>query len=75
MEFRGNKLDGNPFVLTSTVKRSFEILLLGVSQKWPVLLYGPAGSGKSALINKLACESGNQGNFLFLTCLAKKKKR
>ncbi|KAJ0075983.1 hypothetical protein Patl1_33593 [Pistacia atlantica] len=55
-----DKLDGNPFVLTSTVKRSFEVVLLAVSQKWPVLLYGPAGSGKSALINKLACESGNQ---------------
>lgn len=59
-------MDGNPFILTSTVKRSFEVVLLAVSQKWPVLLYGPAGSGKSALINKLACESGNQGNVLFV---------
>ncbi|KAL5755634.1 hypothetical protein ACOSQ2_020380 [Xanthoceras sorbifolium] len=55
-----NKSKINPFVLTSTVKRSFEVVLLAVSQKWPVLLYGPAGSGKSALINKLALESGNQ---------------
>ncbi|KAK1575506.1 hypothetical protein Q3G72_006073 [Acer saccharum] len=60
LETRDNKSDSNPFVLTSTVKRSFEVVLLAVSQKWPVLLYGPAGSGKSALINKLALESGNQ---------------
>lgn len=42
------------------------MVILAVSQKWPVLLYGPAGAGKSALINKLAAESGNQGNFLFV---------
>ncbi|KAK3220425.1 hypothetical protein Dsin_014395 [Dipteronia sinensis] len=60
VETRDNESNSNPFVLTSTVKRSFEVVLLAVSQKWPVLLYGPAGSGKSALINKLALESGNQ---------------
>ncbi|KAK1555310.1 hypothetical protein Q3G72_024753 [Acer saccharum] len=56
-----NKSESNLFVLTSTVKRSFEVVMLAVSQKWHVLLYGPAGSGKSELINKLALESGNQG--------------
>lgn len=65
-EFRDDKSDSNPFVLTSTVKRSYEVVLLAVSQKWPVLLYGPTGSGKSALVNNLAKESGNQGNFQFV---------
>ncbi|XP_048233780.1 midasin isoform X2 [Ricinus communis] len=51
---------GKPFVLTSTVKRSFEMVLLAVSQRWPILLYGPAGAGKTALISKLAQDSGNQ---------------
>ncbi|XP_059643593.1 midasin [Cornus florida] len=51
---------GKPFVLTSAVKKSVEMVLLAVSQKWPVLLYGTAGSGKTALINKLALDSGNR---------------
>ncbi|KAJ7963223.1 Midasin [Quillaja saponaria] len=50
----------NQFLLTSAMKKSFERVLLAVSQKWPVLLYGPVGSGKSALITKLARDSGNQ---------------
>lgn len=50
----------DPFVLTSAVKKSYEMVVLAVSQKWPVLLYGPAGAGKTALINKLAHDSGNQ---------------
>jgi GTPase SAR1 family protein len=52
------------------MRKSFEMVVLAVSQKWPVLLYGPAGAGKSALINKLALDSGNQGiSFLFLSLL------
>ncbi|PKU87348.1 hypothetical protein MA16_Dca021296 [Dendrobium catenatum] len=54
-------LTGN-FVLTTAVKRSFEMVLMAASQKWPVLLYGPAGSGKTALINDLALKSGSRGN-------------
>ncbi|KAL6993116.1 hypothetical protein U1Q18_011234 [Sarracenia purpurea var. burkii] len=49
-----------PFVLTSNMKKSFEMVQLAVSQKWPVLLYGPAGSGKTKLINELAWYSGSQ---------------
>lgn len=51
--------------MTSRSKRSFQMVLLAVSQKWPVLLYGPAGAGKSALISKMASDSGNYG-ILFL---------
>uniref|UniRef100_F6HXY6 Midasin n=2 Tax=Vitis vinifera TaxID=29760 RepID=F6HXY6_VITVI len=51
---------GNPLVLTLSLKKSYEMVLLAVSQKWPVLLYGPAGVGKTALISKLARDSGNQ---------------
>ncbi|KAL6332053.1 hypothetical protein AAG906_020732 [Vitis piasezkii] len=50
----------NPLVLTSALKKSYEISLLVVSQKWPVLVYGPAGATKTALISKLARDSGNQ---------------
>ncbi|KAB1206141.1 hypothetical protein CJ030_MR7G014286 [Morella rubra] len=56
----GPKSVGNLFVPTSAVKKSFEMVVLAVSQKWPVLLYGPAGAGKSALINKLTLDSGNE---------------
>ncbi|XP_023760194.1 midasin [Lactuca sativa] len=51
---------GSPFVLTSAVKKSFEMVLLAVSQRWPVLLYGPAGAGKTALISRLAQGHGSQ---------------
>ncbi|KAM0031956.1 putative P-loop containing nucleoside triphosphate hydrolase [Helianthus debilis subsp. tardiflorus] len=52
---------GRPFVVTSAVKKSFEMVWLAVSQRWPVLLYGPAGAGKTALISKLAHAQGSQG--------------
>nr|XP_043616411.1 midasin-like [Erigeron canadensis] len=51
---------GRPFVITSAVKKSFEMVLLAVSQRWPVLLYGPAGAGKTALISRLALGHGSQ---------------
>ncbi|XVF27001.1 hypothetical protein REPUB_Repub14bG0069100 [Reevesia pubescens] len=54
-----DKSAGTPFVMTSRLKQRFEMVLLAVSQKWPVLLYGPAGAGKSALISKMARDSGN----------------
>ncbi|GJN20773.1 hypothetical protein PR202_gb08191 [Eleusine coracana subsp. coracana] len=53
-----------PFVLTETLKKSYEVSLMAVSQKWPVLLYGPVGAGKTALINKLAQIGGNRGLLL-----------
>lgn len=68
--FRGPKSVGNLFVPTSAVKKSFEMVVLAVSQKWPVLLYGPAGAGKSALINKLTLDSGNEGmSVIFLSLI------
>ncbi|KAF3652455.1 hypothetical protein FXO37_17498 [Capsicum annuum] len=63
---------GKPFVLTSAMQKSYEMVFLAFSQRWPVLLYGPAGSGKTALISKLAelhggrdmSESGVKGDGL-----------
>lgn len=49
------------FVLTATLRKSYEVALMAVGQKWPVLLYGPVGAGKTALINKLAQIVGNRG--------------
>lgn len=50
-----------PFVLTSALRKGFEMVSLAVSQRWPVLLYGPAGGGKTALIFKLAHDYGSRG--------------
>ncbi|CAN4116387.1 unnamed protein product [Withania somnifera] len=55
---------GKPFILTSTMQRVYEMVFLAFSQRWPVLLYGPAGAGKTALISKLAELHG--GRVLFL---------
>ncbi|XP_058077090.1 midasin isoform X2 [Magnolia sinica] len=63
----------SPFFLTSAMKKSFEMVLLAVSQKWPILLHGPTGSGKTALINKLAQVSGNQVLFLHMDELTDSK--
>lgn len=59
--FRDERSAGGPFVVTSAVKESFKMMLSAVKEKWPVLLYGPTGCGKSALISKLSQDSGNQG--------------
>ncbi|PVH31778.1 hypothetical protein PAHAL_9G230700 [Panicum hallii] len=55
-----------PFVLTATLRKSYEVALMAVSQKWPVLLYGPVGAGKTALINKLARIGGNRVLFIHM---------
>ncbi|KAJ1295332.1 hypothetical protein BS78_01G216000 [Paspalum vaginatum] len=54
------------FVLTATLRKSYEVALMAVSQKWPVLLYGPVGAGKTALINKLAQIGGNRVLFIHM---------
>lgn len=53
-----------PFVLTSGLRKGFEMVSLAVSQRWPVLLYGPAGGGKTSLIFKLAHDYGSRGMWL-----------
>uniref|UniRef100_A0ACD5ZCK1 Uncharacterized protein n=1 Tax=Avena sativa TaxID=4498 RepID=A0ACD5ZCK1_AVESA len=57
---------GSPFVLTATMRKSYEVALVAVSQRWPVLLYGPVGAGKTALINKLAQNRGNRVLFIHM---------
>ncbi|CAH2065804.1 unnamed protein product [Thlaspi arvense] len=64
LDNRDVKSFSEPYVIHSRVKKSFEMISLAVSQKRPVLLYGPSGSGKSALIRKLADESGNHVVFI-----------
>lgn len=41
--------------------QSFEMASLAVNQRWPVLLCGPAGCGKTALTKKLANDYGGRG--------------
>ncbi|KQJ96949.1 midasin [Brachypodium distachyon] len=55
-----------PFVLTATMRKSYEVALMAVSQRWPVLLYGPVGAGKTALINKLAQDRRNRVLFIHM---------
>ncbi|EEC67090.1 hypothetical protein OsI_33882 [Oryza sativa Indica Group] len=55
-----------PFVLTATLRKSYEVALMAVNQKWPILLYGPVGAGKTALINKLAQIGGNRVLFIHM---------
>ncbi|XP_071685110.1 midasin isoform X2 [Lolium perenne] len=57
---------GSSFVLTATMRKSYEVALVAVSQRWPVLLYGPVGAGKTALINKLAQNRGNRVLFIHM---------
>ncbi|KAE8646507.1 midasin [Cucumis sativus] len=56
----------NSFFMTSSIKKGYEMIMLALSQKWPVLLYGPPGAGKSALINKIASDSHNQVLFIHM---------
>lgn len=59
---------GKPFILTSAMQKSYEMVFLAFSQRWPVLLYGPAGAGKTALISKLAELNGDRGMLLVAPC-------
>lgn len=56
---RALPLPNQAFVLTPTVKRNLEAVVLALSQRHPVLLEGPIGSGKSSLIQELAYTTGN----------------
>ncbi|KAG8091817.1 hypothetical protein GUJ93_ZPchr0012g21118 [Zizania palustris] len=48
------------------MRKSYEVALMAVNQKWPILLYGPVGAGKTALINKLAQIGGNRVLFIHM---------
>uniref|UniRef100_A0A0E0ISW5 Midasin n=1 Tax=Oryza nivara TaxID=4536 RepID=A0A0E0ISW5_ORYNI len=50
----------------SMAVESYEVALMAVNQKWPILLYGPVGAGKTALINKLAQIGGNRVLFIHM---------
>uniref|UniRef100_A0A0E0M8B9 Midasin n=1 Tax=Oryza punctata TaxID=4537 RepID=A0A0E0M8B9_ORYPU len=50
----------------SMALESYEVALMAVNQKWPILLYGPVGAGKTALINKLAQIGGNRVLFIHM---------
>lgn len=57
--FRALPPSSELLVLTPTVKRNLEAVVLALSQRCPVLLEGPIGSGKSSLIQELAYTTGN----------------
>ncbi|XP_020093830.1 midasin isoform X2 [Ananas comosus] len=65
-ESQCNRTTKCPFILTTSVRKSFEVTFMAVGQKWPVLLHGPVGAGKTALINRLAQITGNQVLFVHL---------
>lgn len=48
-------------VLTETTRRNVRALALAVSQRKPVLLEGPIGAGKTAVIEELAKMTGRDG--------------
>lgn len=50
-------------MLTSTVKKNLESVVLALSQRQPILLEGPIGAGKTLLIQELADLTGNSGTY------------
>lgn len=61
LPFSHNYVDGIDFVMTKALQKSYEFAFMAVSQKWPTLLYGPSGAGKTTLINMLAVSYGRKG--------------
>ena len=53
------------FITTNRTKEILKNMALHLSLKWPILLEGPCGSGKTALVDELAKRTG-QGTFDFL---------
>jgi midasin len=52
-------------ILTSTTQRNLEAVALGLCQGRPVLLEGPPGAGKSAIIDEVARVTGNHNVIKF----------
>ncbi|GAB4814206.1 hypothetical protein N2152v2_001252 [Parachlorella kessleri] len=52
-------MGGHPLVHTSSVERNLQAVALGLCMGSPVLLEGPPGSGKSALVEHVAGLTGN----------------
>ena len=50
-------------VKTDTTIENLKALALAVCQRNPILLEGTTGSGKTALIDELACLTGNHGKY------------
>lgn len=53
------------------MRKSYEVASMAVSQAWSILLYGPVGAGKTALINKLAQIGGNRGIYFIIYSIYK----